>query len=97
MHEEYTPYELVLITHKITQVIASPIKRVSLTDENKNSENIIQHNNYTYLKVIGEKLDQIEQQINLAIIKNIDNNKEKPFFYTTQNSLSFTILSKKKR
>jgi len=49
MHEKYPPYESILITHKITQVIASPIKRVSLTDENKNSENIIQHNNYTYL------------------------------------------------
>jgi hypothetical protein len=33
MHEEYPPYESVVITHKGTQVIASPIKRASLSDE----------------------------------------------------------------
>jgi hypothetical protein len=49
MHEKYPPYESILITHKITQVIASPIIESVLVSKTKISKNIIQQNNYTYL------------------------------------------------
>ena len=47
------------------QVLATPIKRPSLSDNNKNLDSIIQQNNYTniYLKTIGQKLQDIEDRI----------------------------------
>jgi hypothetical protein len=58
VHEEYPPYESITLSHKGSQIIASPIKKVSLSDDNKNMENIIQQNNFTntYIKVLGDKL-----------------------------------------
>ena len=40
------------------QVLVTPIKNTSLSDEHKNMDNIIQQNNFTniYLKTIGEQL-----------------------------------------
>ena len=45
--------------------MATPIKRPSLSDDNKNLDSIIQQNNYTniYLKSIGQKLQDIEDKI----------------------------------
>ena len=47
------------------QVLDTPIKRPSLSDDNKNLDIIIQQNNYTniYLKTIGQKLQDIEDRI----------------------------------
>ena len=47
------------------QVLATPTKRLSLSDDNKNLDSIIQQNNYTniYLKSIGQKLQDIEDRI----------------------------------
>ena len=41
------------------------MKNVSLSDETKNFEKIIEENSYsnTYLKIIGTKLDRIENKI----------------------------------
>ena len=46
-------------------MLTTPIKRLSLSDDNKNLDNIIQQNNYTniYLKSIGQKLQDIEDRI----------------------------------
>ena len=46
-------------------MFAIPIKRPSLSDDNKNLDSIIQQNNYTntYLKTIGQKLQDIEDRI----------------------------------
>jgi len=58
VHEEYHPYESITLSHRGSQIVASPLKKVSLSDDNKNMDNIIQHNNFTntYIKVFGEKL-----------------------------------------
>ena len=47
------------------QMLATPIKRSSLSDDNKNLDSIIQQNNYTniYLKSISQKLQDIEDRI----------------------------------
>ena len=47
------------------QVLATPIKLPSLSDDNKNLDSIIQQNNYTntYLKTIGQKLQDIEDRL----------------------------------
>ena len=65
VHEEFPPYESIIINHRNQQLLASPIKNVSLSDETKNFEKIIEQNNYsnTYLKIIGAKLDRIENKI----------------------------------
>jgi hypothetical protein len=57
VHEEYPPYESITLSHRGSQIIASPIKKVSLSDDNKNMENIIQQNTFTntYIKVLGDK------------------------------------------
>ena len=54
-----------LSTLWIKVVESKPIKRPSLSDDNKNLDSIIQHNNYTniYLKSIGQKLQDIEDRI----------------------------------
>ena len=65
VHEEFPPYESIIINHRNQQLLASFIKNVSLSDETKNFEKIIEQNNYskTYLKIIGAKLDRIENKI----------------------------------
>jgi hypothetical protein len=65
VHEEFPPYESIVVNHRNHHLVASPIKKVSLSDEAKNFEKIIEQNNYsnTYLKVIGAKLDRIENKI----------------------------------
>jgi hypothetical protein len=44
------------------QLVAFSLKKASLSDDNKNMDNIIQQNNFTntYIKVLGEKLEKIE-------------------------------------
>jgi hypothetical protein len=58
VHEEYPLYESITLSHRGSQIVASPLKKVSLSDDNKNMDNIIQQNNFTntYIKVLGEKL-----------------------------------------
>jgi hypothetical protein len=65
VHEEFPPYESIVISHRNYQLVASPIKNASLIDKIKKFEKIIEQNNYsnTYLKVIGAKLDRIENKI----------------------------------
>lgn len=72
IHEEYPPNESITLTHRGSQVVASPFKKASLSDDNKNLDNIIQQNNFTntYIKVLGEKLERIENQINPLTVKN---------------------------
>jgi hypothetical protein len=81
VHEEFPPYESIVVSHRNHQLVASPIKKVSLSDEAKNFEKIIEQNNYsnTYLKVIGAKLDRIENKIN-PIKPNTKLDIEKPLF-----------------
>jgi hypothetical protein len=47
IHEEYPPYESITLSHRWLQVVASPIKKASLSNDNKNLDNIIQQNNFT--------------------------------------------------
>ena len=65
VHEEFPPYESIIINHRNQQLFASPMKNVSLSDETKNFEKIIEQNNYsnTYLKIIDAKLDRIANKI----------------------------------
>jgi hypothetical protein len=81
VHEEFPPYESIVVNHRNHQLVASPIKKVSLSDEAKNFEKIIEQNNYsnTYLKVIGAKLDRIENKIN-PIKPTTKLDIEKPLF-----------------
>jgi hypothetical protein len=81
VHEEFPPYESIVISHRNHQLLASPIKNASLSDEIKNFEKIIEQNNYsnTYLKVIGAKLDRIENKID-PIKPTTKLNIEKPLF-----------------
>ena len=79
-HEEFPPYESIIINHRNQQLVASPMKYVSLSDEAKNFEKIIEQNNYsnTYLKIIGAKLDRIKNKIDpIKPIAKLD--IEKPF------------------
>ena len=81
VHEEFPPYESIIISHRNQQLLASPIKNVSLSDELKNFEKIIKQNNYsnTYLKIIGAKLDRIENKID-PIKPTTKLDIEKPLF-----------------
>ena len=81
VHEEFLPYESIVISHRNHQLIASPIKNASLSDEIKNFEKIIEQNSYsnTYLKIIGAKLDRIENKID-PIKPTTKLNIEKPLF-----------------
>jgi hypothetical protein len=81
VHEEFLPYESIVVNHRNHQLVASPIKKVSLSDEAKNFEKIIEQNNYsnTYLKVIGAKLDRIENKID-PIKPTTKLDIEKPLF-----------------
>jgi hypothetical protein len=81
IHEEFPPYESIIINHRNHQLIAFLIKNASLSDEIKIFEKIIEQNNYsnTYLKVIGAKLDRIENKID-PIKPTTKLNIEKPLF-----------------
>jgi hypothetical protein len=81
VHEEFPPYESIIINHRNQQLLASPIKNVSLSDETKNFEKNIEQNNYsnTYLKIIGAKLDKIENKID-PIKPTTKLDIEKPLF-----------------
>ena len=66
VYQTYPPFESVILNQSSgVQVLATPIKRPSLSDENKNLDSMIQQNNYTniYLKTIGQKLQDIEDRI----------------------------------
>ena len=81
VHEEFPPYESIIIYHRNKQLLASPMKNVSLSDETKNFEKIIEQNNYsnTYLKIIGTKLDRIKNKID-PIKPTTKLDIEKPLF-----------------
>ena len=67
VYQTYPPFESIILNQNSgVQVLATPIKRPSLRDDNKNLDSIIQ-NNYTntYLKTIGQKLQDIEDRITL--------------------------------
>jgi hypothetical protein len=95
VHEEYSPYESITLTHKGLQVVASPLKKASLSDDNKNLDNIIQQNNFinTYIKVLGEKLKRIKNPINPLTFKNQEKEIERPLFipYETLPNLQFSF------
>ena len=62
----YPPFESIILNQSSgAQMLATPIKRSSLSDDNKNLDSIIQQNNYTniYLKSISQKLQDIEDRI----------------------------------
>ena len=66
VYQTYPPFEsIIFIQSSGVQVLATPIKRPSLSDNNKNLDSIIQQNNYTniYLKSIGQKLQDIKDRI----------------------------------
>ena len=66
VYQTYPPFESIILNQNSgVQVLATPIKRPSLSDDNKNLDSIIQQNNYTntYLKIIGQKLQDIEDRI----------------------------------
>jgi len=59
----------------------------------------LQHNNFTntYIKVIGKKLERIENQINPLTIKNQEKKSEKPLLipYKTPSNLQFYLKNDK--
>ena len=66
VYQTYPPFESIILNQNSgVQVLDTPIKRPSLSDDNKNLDSIIQQNNYTntYLKTIGQKLQDIEDRI----------------------------------
>ena len=66
VYQTYPPFKSVILNQSSgVQVLATSIKRPSLSDVNKNLDSIIQQNNYTniYLKSIGQKLQDIEDRI----------------------------------
>ena len=81
VHEKFPSYESIIIKHRNQQLLASPMKNVSLSDETKNFEKIIEENSYsnTYLKIIGTKLDRIENKID-PIKPTAKLDIEKPLF-----------------
>ena len=66
VYQTYPPFESVILNQSSgAQVLATPINRPSLIDDNKNLDSIIQQNNYIniYLRSIGQKLHDIEDRI----------------------------------
>ncbi len=49
LHEEFPPYESIILTHRAAQVVASPLKKASNSDESRNFDNIIQQNKFERL------------------------------------------------
>ena len=41
VHEEFPPYESIIINHRNQQLVTSPMKYVSLSDEAKNFEKLL--------------------------------------------------------
>ena len=85
MYQTYPPFESIILNQNSgVQVLATPIKRPSLSDDNKSLDNIIQQNNYTntYLKTIGQKLQDIEDRITppSTSIKKKKNASKTPLF-----------------
>ena len=64
------------------QVLVTPIKNTSLSDEHKNMDNIIQQNNFTniYLKTIGEQLQNLENRITPSTTLQKENESKTPLF-----------------
>jgi hypothetical protein len=95
VHEEYPPYESITLSRRGSQIVVCPLKKASLSDDNKNMNNIIQQNNCTdtYIKALGEKLERIENQINPLTIKNLEKEIERPLFvpYETPPNLQFSL------
>ena len=66
VYQTYPPFESITLNQNSgVQVLVTPIKRPSLSDDKKNLDSIIQQNNYTntYLKSIGQKLQDIEDKL----------------------------------
>ena len=66
VYQNYPPFESIILNQNSgVQVLATRIKRPSLSDDNKNLDSIIQQNNYTntYLKTIGQKLQDLEDRL----------------------------------
>ena len=66
MYQTYPSFESIILNqNNRVQVLTTPIKRPSLSDDNKNVDSIIQQNNYTntYLKATGQKLQDIEDRL----------------------------------
>ena len=66
VYQTYPPFESIILNrNNEVQVLATSIKRPSLSDNNKNLDSIIQQNNYTNtcLKTIGQKLQDIEDRL----------------------------------
>ena len=85
VYQTYPPFESIILNQNSgVQVLATPIKRPSLSDDNKNLDSIIQQNNYTntYLKSIGQKLQDIEDRLTppSMFIKK-ENASNTPFIY----------------
>jgi hypothetical protein len=89
-------YESIIINHRNQKLLASPMKNVSLSDETKNFEKIIEQNNYsnTYLKVIGTKLDKIENKI-YPIKPTTKLDIEKPLFTLHETPPKLCVSFKK--
>ena len=52
VYQTYPPFESVILNQSSgVQVLATPIKRPSLSDDNKNLDSIIQQNNYTNIYI----------------------------------------------
>ena len=64
VYQTFPSFETIIIGQGGIQVLATPIKNNSLSDEHKNMDNIIQQNNFTniYLKTIGEQLQNLENR-----------------------------------
>ena len=68
VYQTYPPFESITLNQNSgVQVLVTPIKRPSLSDDKKNLDSIIQQNNCTntYLKSIGQKLQDIEDRLTL--------------------------------
>ena len=86
VYQTYPPFESITLNQNSgVQVLVTPIKRPSLSDDKKNLDSIIQQNNYTntYLKSIGQKLQDIEDRLTLlstSIKKKKKNASNTPLF-----------------
>ena len=71
VYQTYPPFESITLNQNSgVQVLVTPIKRPSLSDDKKNLDSIIQQNNYTntYLKSIGQKLQDIEDRLTILLL-----------------------------
>ena len=66
VYQTYPPFKSIILNQNSgVQELTTPIKRPSLSDDNKNLDSIIQQNNHTntYLKIIGQKLQDLEDKL----------------------------------